>query len=201
MIHADTNCQYFAQFTQAAALCLLLAACVFAQDAAPINPIKWKLCAETPSQPLLPGARLTLKLTAEIDEGWHLYSTTELERGPKPTRIALAPNQPFELADIESPEPRREYDQNFGIETEFYEQSVTFALPVQVKADAPAGAHKLAVIVRYQTCNEHLCLPPKLLKLEVEVPVSRQTGIRLRTLQSQKRTLALMARQALNRQS
>jgi DsbC/DsbD-like thiol-disulfide interchange protein len=161
------------QLAQAAVVCLVSAACAFAQNAqpAPAGPVKWSLKADLPAKPLKAGDKFTAQLTAEIEDGWHLYSTEEMPEGPKPTRITLAPNQPFDLSDIESPTPRKELDPNFGIETEFYEHSVIFTLPVQVKADAIVGTHKLAVQVRYQCCSETLCLPPRVVKLEVEVPV------------------------------
>ncbi|HZS08058.1 MAG TPA: protein-disulfide reductase DsbD N-terminal domain-containing protein [Blastocatellia bacterium] len=185
------------QFAQAAALSAALAVCALAQEGTQLNPIKWSLKADLPAKALRGGDKFTVQLTAEIEEGWHLYSTEEMPQGPKPTRIAFAPNQPFELQEIESPAPQKEFDQNFGIETEFYVESVTFTLPAKVKPDAPAGAHKLAVQVRFQTCTESLCLPPKLIKLEVEVPVRDQVGIRFRTPESQKRTPAVTARLAL----
>jgi len=137
-----------------------------------INPIKWTLKPLKPSKPLKAGDKFTLQLTAAIEDGWHLYSTEELPQGPKPTRIVLTPNQPFELSDIDSPAPLRAVDPNFGAETEFYEHSATFDLALQVKSDAAPGTHKLVVQVRYQSCTETMCLLPKLLKIDVEVQIA-----------------------------
>lgn len=158
---------------QAAVLLAVTAACAFAQENPPrrVSPIKWSLKADLPANALKAGDKFTAQLTAEIEKGWHLYSTEEMPEGPKPTRITLAPNQPFDLIDVESPTPRRELDPNFNIETEFYEQSVTFALPIEIKKEATSGNHKLTVQVRYQSCTETLCLPPRLVKLEIEVPI------------------------------
>lgn len=164
-----------ARLAQAAVLCAVTVAYASAQERQPaeINPIKWTLKAPEHAKPLKAGDKFTLQLTAAIEEGWHLYSTEEMPQGPKPTRIALTPNQPFELSDIDSPAPLRAVDPNFGIETEFYEHSASFALAMQVKSDAAAGTHKLAVQVRYQSCTETLCLLPRLVKLDVEIQITK----------------------------
>ena len=159
-----------------AALCTVAAAATFAafaQDSPlpPGGPFKWSLKSDLPAQPLKAGDKFALELTAEIAEGWHLYSTEQIPEGPQPTRITLAPEQPFELKEVEAPDPKKEFDQNFGVETEFYDGSVTFKLPVRVKTGAPVGTHKLTVQVRYQGCTETLCLPPKVVKLEAEVRI------------------------------
>ena len=170
---AKVGIRLLTQLMRVALMCMIWVTCVYAQDrpSQQNNPIKWSLKADLPAKPLQAGEKFTVYLTAEIEEGWHLYGTEEILQGPKPTRITLAPNQPFELNDIEAPTPQKELDQNFGIETEFYEHSVTFTLPVQVKAEATTGTHKLTVQVRYQCCTETLCLMPRLVKLEVEVPI------------------------------
>ena len=163
-----------ARLAQAAGLCAITVAYAGAQERQPaeINPIKWTLKPLHPAKPLNAGDKFTLQLTAAIEDGWHLYSTEEMPQGPKPTRIVLIPNQPFDLSDIDSPAPLRAVDPNFGAETEFYEHSATFALAMQVKSDAAAGTHKLVVQVRYQSCTETLCLLPRLVTIEVEVQIA-----------------------------
>src|SRR2546422_801347 len=138
-----------ARLAQAAVLCAMTAAYASAQEQQPaeINPIKWTLKPLQPAKALKAGDKFTLHLTVAIEDGWHLYSTEQMPEGPKPTRIVLAPNQSFELSDIDSPAPLRAVDPNFGAETEFYEHSASFALAMQVKKDAPAGTHKVTVQV------------------------------------------------------
>jgi DsbC/DsbD-like thiol-disulfide interchange protein len=154
--------------------CLLLAACfgtsgqlTGAQDA-PLNPVKWSLEVKPAPAPLKVGDVFTAELTAKIDAGWHLYSLELPPGGPRPTRITLAADQPFELAGkVEAPDPLTDFDPNFQMDTTYYEDAVTFTLPVKVVGDA-AGV-KLAVSVRYQVCTKQLCLAPKTVKLEAEI--------------------------------
>jgi len=128
------------------------------------NPIKWTVKAVS-----VDAARINIELTAEIERGWHLYSTERVEGGPSPTRITVAPNQGFEIAgEIDAPAPHSAYDPNFQVATESYEGSVTFNIPLKA-ATARPGPGRLRVQVRYQSCTATICLPPQLLELETVV--------------------------------
>jgi thiol:disulfide interchange protein DsbD len=135
------------------------------------NPILWSLRAPGDLE-VKPGGRFDLELTAAIQDGWHLYSTSQPPGGPTPTRITVPPGQPFRLeAAPAGPEPKREHDPNFGMETEFYDGAAAFVVPIAVAPDAPGGTQKVEVHVRFQTCNDRLCLPPRTDKLVAQVGV------------------------------
>ena len=134
------------------------------------NPITWSLAAPRDLK-VKPGAQFEVELTAAIQDGWHLYSTTQATGGPIPTRITVPPGQFSLAAPPAGPEPKREHDPNFGMETEFYDSSATFTLPIQAAADTPGGRQRVEVHVRFQTCNDRLCLPPRIDKLAVDVMV------------------------------
>jgi thiol:disulfide interchange protein DsbD len=136
------------------------------------NPVQWSLTIDPAKQAFKAGAQFTAQLTAQVEEGWHLYSLEEVPNGPRPTRITLLADQPFELSgDIEQPVPIIKHDENFGVETQYFEESVTFNLPVKITATAKSGTTRLAVQTRYQVCNDRLCLPPKTVKVEVAVEI------------------------------
>lgn len=138
------------------------------------NPITWTVASEQTAQPLKPGATFKAQLTARIEERWHLYAMEQPHEGPRPTRIVVPSGQPFTLdGKIEAPDPVRENDMNFGFETDFYEGSVTFDVPMRIATTAEAGRQKAIVEVRFQTCNQEICLPPKTLKLELEVEIAK----------------------------
>jgi thiol:disulfide interchange protein DsbD len=116
---------------------------------------------------------VTVRLTATIDDGWHLYSTTQPPGGPVPTRIAVA--SPGFLLDgtVQFPKPSVHPDPNFGINVETYESTVTFTVPVRVDRAAPPGADTVVVTARYQACNATLCLPPQTAKVPVVLQVAK----------------------------
>jgi thiol:disulfide interchange protein DsbD len=138
------------------------------------DPIKWS--GATKATSVKPGATFDVQVTAQIAEGWHLYSLTQ-PPPPIATRITVPSGQPFVLAGtIEGPPAHTAFDQSFGIETEFYQDSVTFVVPLKVAADASAGKKKARIDAYYQTCNDQLCLPPKTVPVEVPIEI---TGIPL----------------------
>jgi thiol:disulfide interchange protein DsbD len=152
-------------------LCALLAA--FSLAAAPPNPVAWKL-VEAPSKPLKPGARFTVKLTANIQAGWHIYSLKPIEDGPLPTRIWVAEGQPFQLAGpIKGDQPQTMQDPTLHMDVELYEGSAAFSLPLKVAAGTAPGAQNLVVNVQAQSCNNSICLPPATVKVEVPVTVAQ----------------------------
>jgi len=133
--------------------------------------VAWKVKA--PTAAVKAGARFTVKLTAEVAEGWHLYSLKPMPEGPIPTRIWISDGQPFKLVGaIQASRPEVMQDPSFGMEVESYEGEAEFGLPVQVAAGA-AGAQNLVISASYQSCNNKLCLPPKTVRVEVLVVVGK----------------------------
>jgi len=141
------------------------------------DPIKWSISA-TPTEPGKSDDRFVIELTALIDRGWHLYSTEKVEGGPSPTRIVIPAGQPFEMAgEIDSPAPHASFDPNFQVATEYYDNSVTFTIPIRSLQNSPtppnsANSNKVRIQVRYQACTQTLCLPPKLLELETSIKIA-----------------------------
>ena len=147
-----------------------MAACL---AAAPADPVAWKL-QNPPAAPVKAGARFNVKLLAEVQDGWHLYSLKPMVEGPIPTRIWIAEGQPFSLAGaVQAPDPQVMQDASFGMEVELYEGEAVFTLPVRVASGAAPGAQKLVVSASYQSCNKKLCLPPKTVKVEVPITIGK----------------------------
>lgn len=145
---------------------ILLAASVtgFAQD-----PTKWSLDSAAKDKAVKTDESFKAVLKADIEPGWHLYSLDQPKGGPFATTIKILEGLPFEIAgNIESPKPNVKPDRNFMIdgkplETRSFEKSVEFTVPIKALADA--NANDLAVIVRFQVCNDTTCIPPKNVKV------------------------------------
>ncbi len=105
------------------------------------------------------------KFTAELNNGWHLYSISQPAGGPVATSIKVKDGQPFKFADrIRASLPIKNYDNNFRMETEYYQDKAEFILPISATSNIdPAAA--LIVEVTFQLCNDESCLPPT--KVEV----------------------------------
>ena len=141
--------------------------------AAPPAPVTWKL-SDGPAKSVKAGARFNVKLTASIQEGWHIYSMKPLDDGPLPTRIWLAEDQPFQLAgQVKGDEPQTMQDPTLHMDVELYEGAAAFSLPVKVAAGASPGGQKLVVNAQAQSCNNSICLPPATVKVEIPITVAK----------------------------
>jgi thiol:disulfide interchange protein len=136
-------------------LLLLAASSILAQK---YNPVTWSLRLVPPSAQ--PGSKVLARLEGKIEAGWHLYSLTTPPGGPNPTTIRLADNPAVERFRVLEPPPKRAFDPNFNLDTETYEGEAAFLIEIELKKDAAAGTSELTAEVRYQSCNDRLCLPP-----------------------------------------
>src|SRR5262249_32400141 len=85
-----------------------------------LDPIQCSLSSDTPKAP--PGSTVALKLTAKLEEGWHLYSLTTPKGGPIPTTASLTENPAIAGFKIYQPKPERRFDPNFNLDTETFEK-------------------------------------------------------------------------------
>lgn len=138
------------------------------------DPVHWT--AEIDEESLMAGGKVTVDVRANIDPGWYIYSITQGEGGPVPSRISLADEQPFTQAgDVKGTKPTVKFDQNFSMEVEMHEVSVAYELPVQVAADAGPDVKEIQVRARYQACTNRVCLPAQTEKLSVPVTITPST--------------------------
>ena len=138
-----------------------------------LNPVQWSLAAE-PAR-VAPGSRVLARLTARMEPGWHLYALA----APKPiiaTSIGLAASPAIESVKIYQPRPHTSFDQNFGFDVATYEGEAVFLLEVQIAGSAPTGPLELTANVRFQTCNNKMCLPPR--RVAATAGVTLEPGVR-----------------------
>jgi DsbC/DsbD-like thiol-disulfide interchange protein len=165
---------------RAAPLILLLTAAALlgfsaaqAQESAP-QPVHWTAKFETALRTLQPGQKVTLNLTAAIDSGWHVYALSQPPDSPAiATQITVPDGQPLALSgDIEEPQAESKMDPTIGKRTAFYEDSASFALPLRVNKKARPGKRNFELDVRFQACNDRLCLPPRTQKVKTPVEIA-----------------------------
>lgn len=96
--------------------------------------------------------------TAQIEEGWHLYSQNINENlGPVATSIEFETNKKrFKVVGkTAEPTPITEYDENFGGDLSFFKDSVKFTQQLRIKS-----AGEVRGKITFMVCNETMCLPP-----------------------------------------
>ncbi len=145
-----------------------------AQKKADENPnVEWKLL--TPAVSAAPGASAEVKVRAKIAKGSHLYSLKAYPAdalAPQNTVITAGEKDLLSLGKVRTPAPTKKYDENFEIETEFWENEVTFTIPVKIAAKAKPGEQEGWVQFYFMTCNDQSCMPPTEKKLAFKVTVA-----------------------------
>jgi len=144
-------------------LALVIASITLSLNAAPQggqpDPVQWALTLKSDS--VKPGGKVLATLTATIQPGWHMYSLTTPKGGPNPTSVALADNPAIAGLKIFQPKPESQMDTAFKLVTETFVNELPLTLEITTKPDAAAGPVDLEAQVRYQACQNTLCLPPK----------------------------------------
>jgi hypothetical protein len=140
--------------------------------AAPKTPVQWHVKA-APNKPVKVGSKFNVTITGEPEPGWHLYALEEPEGGPIATEISLTDGDPADLLRVEESKPKMLPDPITQKPAGFFDGAADFVLHLQSAKDAAMGAGALRVMVRYQSCNDHVCLPPHTETVTVPVTIAR----------------------------
>lgn len=133
--------------------------------------VSWTVSVQ-PQSATKPASALTLTLHGQVLDGWHVYALKQLPGGPTPLRVTLGPNN-VATANGEptgSP-PTKIHDPSFDLETQFYSHAFTVTVPARVASRPAAGRQLIPVSVRFQTCNDRVCQPPKTEHLSAPITV------------------------------
>lgn len=136
----------------------------------PADVVRWSAAPTTPT--VAAGGTVQVSLTAKIQSGWKLYAITQPEGGPKPLTIDLAAGAPFTISmkQIVAPQPKTMKDENFDLETRYYEGEATFRVPVTVGRSV-SGKTNVPFEITFQACGEGICLRPFTDKISVPVEI------------------------------
>jgi uncharacterized protein YyaL (SSP411 family) len=118
---------------------------------------------------IAPGEAAELRLTLEMEPGWHVQSA-------KPSRADLIPTS-VELGVMEGlvPGEMRFPDGSLapmgGERMSVYAGKVVIRLPLRAEAGAPPGRAPIVARVRFQACDDKRCLGPEQVELSFSVEV------------------------------
>jgi DsbC/DsbD-like thiol-disulfide interchange protein len=125
-----------------------------------------------PGQPVRAGARTTLLLSGEIPDGWHVYALTQPPGGPIALKVSLDDAETGRITgNIQAPAPLKKRDRALDLETQTYSGALQLAVPVSLRDGLPGGPHEIRVSVRYQSCSDRECRPPRVVHLSTSVDV------------------------------
>lgn len=107
-----------------------------------------------------------ITLTANVVDGWYIYSQYMEEGGPIPTAIRFSGNgiEVEGKADEFGEKTKELFDPVFEIDIKKFGGTVQFKQVVK----ATTNLAQLTANVTFMTCNDEMCLPPK----QIEIPIS-----------------------------
>jgi DsbC/DsbD-like thiol-disulfide interchange protein len=118
------------------------------------DPVKWSFSSKKKD-----AITYEVRITATIDNGWHIYSQTTPDGGPIPTTIEFTKNPllvvegiPKEVGKLE-----QKHEALFGVDVKQYSNKVEFVQVVKLKGNAKTVVNGT---VEFMVCNDRECLPP-----------------------------------------
>jgi thiol:disulfide interchange protein DsbD len=125
---------------------------------------------------IVPGRAFNLHVQAQVDEHWHIYSTTmkRSQIGPRPTVITITETAGLKpLGEFHSDKPpTKAHDSVLEIDTEYHDGDVTWTQVVKVPEGVKPGKCMLKGHIEHQLCDARQCLQPLKVPFEVTVEVS-----------------------------
>ena len=109
-----------------------------------------------------------IRIVANIQNGWHIYSQTTPDGGPIPTSISFTKNPLITTqgATKEIGKMEQRHEKLFGVDVKQFSNKVEFVQIIKLKANVKTAAE---VAVEFMTCDEKTCLPPATKKFSVAI--------------------------------
>ena len=126
---------------------------------------------------LAPGAHGTAAVAMKVRSGWHVNANPASTENAIPTTVTVAGDSGITIAAPLYPPGRTVKlaidDQPLSV----YDGTVTIRLPVAVGSGATPGVRTIAGKLRFQACNDQLCLPPSTVEFKLAVDVMAAGGV------------------------
>jgi thiol:disulfide interchange protein DsbD len=118
-----------------------------------------------------PGSDALAAVIVEIQQGWHINSSTPADENFIETSLQLKVPKRIEIAHIRYPK---------GIERNFdfaesplnvYEGTIDILLELKLASDLKPGSYTIPLLLGYQACSDRVCLAPTTLPADLHLEV------------------------------
>jgi thiol:disulfide interchange protein DsbD len=124
-------------------------------------------------EPVARGRSFQLAVVAKIRAGFHINARKPSAEYLIPTDLHVDLPSGFKSAgEISYPKGELHTFSFTKTPLNVYEDKVVLRVPLTAQPDAPLGAQKIPLKLRYQACSQEVCLPPVTLDLEAAVTVA-----------------------------
>ena len=140
---------------------ILLTMAVLAVQAQMVNPVRF-----TSQLKQLKGNEAELTFSANIDAGWHVYSTGLGDDGPISASFHAVKMEGAETVGTLHARGKeiKQFDPMFDMELRYFEHAVTFVQ--KVKFTKPT--YDIECFLEYGACNDRMCMPPSEVELKAK---------------------------------
>lgn len=126
-------------------------------DSQMADPISWEASVEKENDSIF-----TLIFTANLEDGWHLYSQKEADIDIAPIATTFSYNNTEENFELlgETTEPDIEpiYDKVFEADITYFEDEAVFTQQIKVQ---PESDPEIIAKIYFSVCDDEKCLPPE----------------------------------------
>jgi len=119
-----------------------------------------------PVEPIARGEIAEVEIMVEILPGWHINSHQPDLVGLIATELLLTPPNGLEVSKVIYPDPVEKELPWAEVPLALYEGRVVIRVLIAAAEELPPGELTLPGTLRYQACNDEVCLPPE------EIPVT-----------------------------
>ena len=118
-----------------------------------------------------PGATAKAAVVAEIADGYHINDHKPTLDYLIPTEVVFDPSKEISTEKVDYPKGQLERFTFADESLSVYQGTLTVGVVLKVAPIAAAGDYALKGKLRYQACNDHACLPPTSVPVELTVKV------------------------------
>jgi hypothetical protein len=105
-----------------------------------------------------------------VKDGYHVNSNTPADEYLIPLKLTF-PEGPAQVVDVVYPKPQMEKFQFSEKPVSVFQGSFKTHAKLKISPQAAAGTSTLVGKLRYQACNDRMCLPPRTLELKIPLEI------------------------------
>ena len=130
-----------------------------------LAPVKWEYSYEKVNN-----TEGYILIKARIDKDWHIYSQHQSADGPIPTSFLFSANADFyPIGKTEEPAAEKAFSEVFSTEVISFANEVVFKQKIKRKN---LNSFDLNAELEFMACNNNTCLPPKVVKFSLRIPIA-----------------------------
>ena len=118
------------------------------------------------------GATATAKVKVSIRQGFHCNTNTPSDEYLIPLKLTFAPVGGLESTGVVYPKGKDEKYEFSATPLNVYSGEFELTATFKAAKDAPKGPSKIVGKLRFQACNDKMCLAPKTLEVTIPLQVS-----------------------------